>query len=121
METKRFVRSRGVGRVSRVPLSRGSMADFKALGYAPDNNVAVRALGRLRYLRSPMRVLKCSSTNRRIAEDRLPCWRVSSISATNSDSVARRVFAISFRVTPEGIFKADASLVSINDDGTFDD
>ena len=33
-------------------------------------------------------VRKYSSTNRRIAEDRLPCWRVASIFATNADSVA---------------------------------
>ena len=38
----------------------------------------------------------CSSTNRRIAEDRLPCWRVWSICVTNFDSVACWLQAISF-------------------------
>jgi hypothetical protein len=50
---------------------------------------------RQRYLRPLVR--KYSSTNRRIAEDRLPCWRVWSILATNADSVACWVCAISFR------------------------
>lgn len=38
-----------------------------------------------------------SSTNRRIAEDRLPFWRVLSISATVFDNVACWASAISFR------------------------
>jgi hypothetical protein len=38
-----------------------------------------------------------SSTYRRIAEDRLPFWRVLSISATVFDSVACWAIAISFR------------------------
>ena len=72
--------------------------------------------------RTPRRLhlWKYSSTNRRIAEDRLPCARVSSIFATNADSVAVGVRDF-LQVIPEGIFKADAGLVSINDDGTFDD
>src|ERR1700760_1872727 len=40
--------------------------------------------------------LKWSSTNRRIAEDRLPCWRLLSISPTSSDNVMFRKPAISF-------------------------
>src|ERR1700681_1872606 len=42
------------------------------------------------------RLLKWSSTNRRIAEDRLPCWRAVSISPTSSDSVMLRIPEISF-------------------------
>src|SRR6266566_9480363 len=42
------------------------------------------------------RPLKWSRTNRRIAEDRLPCWRAVSISPTSSDSVTPRAAEISF-------------------------
>src|SRR6476660_792552 len=39
----------------------------------------------------------CSSTNSRIADERLPCWRAPSICVTNFDSVASWARAISFR------------------------
>ena len=55
---------------------------------APDDVMLLPKLGNfVTYIRlCPLRV--CSSTNRRIAEDRLPCARFSSIFATNADSVA---------------------------------
>src|SRR5579862_5377720 len=42
------------------------------------------------------RLLKWSSTNSRIAEERLPCWRLLSISPTSSESVMLRSPEISF-------------------------
>ena len=62
-----------------------------------------------------------SSTNRRIAEERFPFLRFLSISATTFDSVACWAFAIFLRSSPERVFEADTGLVSINDNGSFDD
>src|ERR1700739_1982158 len=47
-------------------------------------------------VRPSARALKWPSTNRRIAEDRFPCWRLFSISLTKSESTVPRWAAISF-------------------------
>jgi hypothetical protein len=44
----------------------------------------------------------CSSTNSRIADDRLPYWRLDSIFATTLDSVALLLLAISFKPHQNG-------------------
>src|SRR6516162_8120064 len=48
------------------------------------------------------RLLKWSSTNRPIAEDRLLCWRFVSISLTSSDSVTRSCCEICFMLVQNG-------------------
>jgi hypothetical protein len=86
-----------------LPLERQSLCDHRenrqSSGSAQTSgsdliHVAKFCSAAVRYLRPFVR--KYSSTNRRIAEDRLPCRRVSSILATNVPSVACRACAISF-------------------------
>jgi hypothetical protein len=61
-------------------------------------------------------VLKQSSTIERIAEDRLPCCRLSSISRTNSDIRHATLPGNLLHAIPEWVFEADAGLV-ITDQG----
>ena len=55
-------------------------------------------------------VRTCSSMKRRMAQDRLPRWRVLSISVTIFDAGTPSVRAIFFRLLQKCIFKAEASL-----------
>src|SRR6202008_258474 len=53
-------------------------------------------------VRPPAQALKWPSTNRRIAEDRFPCWRLFSISLTKAESTVPRWAAISFMLVQKG-------------------
>jgi hypothetical protein len=62
---------------------------------------------------------KCSSTKRRIAEDKLPPSRPLSISATRPDSEHLRIRAIFPQISPKDYFQGDATPVPTNNEATF--
>ena len=56
-----------------------------------------------------------------MADDRLPCWRSVSISATRSDNVLSAADGDLLEPPPEGVFKADAGLMTGDNDRALDD
>src|SRR5215831_2269387 len=89
-------------RVAASQLVHSDSSDFQAEPLSSFNRRLCQTRARDSPVGPAARFLKWSSTNRRIAEDRLPCWRFVSISLTSSDSVTLSSSEISFMLVQNG-------------------